>query len=361
MKGVQYTPSDYLAVTLPSRPRLAPWARLMELEDGRLQFCGAEFSYALRNDLLIDTFRAIQPLLDGNHDVEEIADAGGKEIFPTTIVFLLKVLRAHGLLQESPASSLSPAHSEVPFQKMGGIQFFSHFVSDAPGSWDKLRQFRVGVVGAKSLKDLVQSSLGSMGIEQMVKIGLSSIHPKSKTLQSRALVNFLKSVDLLVACQDAPARPFFEMVNTACLEAGKPWLHLAIEGTTALLGPTFIPHQSACYVCFSKRLASNVPDLEAHLAFQKQMEIQPDYSGNEGEFQPLWVALAAQAAMEIGRNLSGYAPPSTIGRFYEIPSTSPAAVGHDVLRLPRCPACKPRRSPREAWDSTSPVNNNGNH
>ncbi|MCF8719465.1 TOMM precursor leader peptide-binding protein [Nitrospina gracilis] len=360
MKGVQYTPSDYLAVTLPSRPCLAPWATLLELEDGRLQFCGAEFDYALRNDLLIEAFHTIQPLLDGNHNVDEIANAGGNEILPTTIVFLLKILRAHGLLQQSLAPSLDSAPSGAFHQGNGEIQFFSHFVSDAPGSLDKLQQSRVGVVGAKSLKDSVETSLFSVGIEQVIKIGISSANPESKTLQSRALMNFLKGVDFLIACQDAPAYSFFEIVNAACLEAKKPWLHLAIEGTKALLGPTFIPHQSACYVCFDKRLASNVPDLETHAAYQKQLAAQP-HSSNEGVFQPLWSVLAAQAAMEVSRNLSGYAPPVTIGRFYEMPSTSPVAVGHDVLRLPRCPACNPKRPRHEAWDSTSPVKNNGNH
>ncbi|CCQ89661.1 hypothetical protein NITGR_150029 [Nitrospina gracilis 3/211] len=360
MKGVQYTPSDYLAVTLPSRPCLAPWATLMELEDGRLQFCGAEFNYALRNDLLVEAFHTIHPLLDGNHRVDEIADAGGTDILPTTIIFLLKILRAHGLLQQSLAPSLVSTQTEAPPQRNSEIQFISHFVSDAPGSLDQLQHSRIGVVGAKSLKDCVESSLLSIGIDQVVKIGISSTDPESKTLQSRALMNFLKGVDFLIACQDAPAYSFFEIINSACLEVRKPWLHLAIEGTKALMGPTFIPHQSACYVCYDKRMASNVPDLEIHVAYQKQLAVQP-HSGNEGVFQPLWSTLAAQAAMEVSRNLSGFAPPATIGRFYEIPSTSPVTVGHDVLRLPRCPACKPNRPRHEAWDSTSPAKENGNH
>jgi bacteriocin biosynthesis cyclodehydratase domain-containing protein len=263
------------------------------------------------------------------------------------------------LLQESPASSLSPIHSEIYLEKLEGIQFLSHFVPDAPGSWDRLCESRVGVVGAKSLKGPVETILVSMGIRQVAKFEVASLN-RPKTFKPGALVNFLKGVDFLIACQDEPAFSFFETVNAVCLNARKPWLHLAIEGTKALLGPTFIPYQSACYVCYGKRLASNAPDLQTHLAYRRHLENELE-SGNEGEFLPLWTALAAQAAMEISRNLSGFAPPTTIGRIYEIPATSPVAVGHDVLRLPRCPACRPKRPPREAWDSTSPSTDNGNH
>ena len=133
-------------------------------------------------------------------------------------------------------------------------------------------------------------------------------------------------------------------------------MHLALVGTTALLGPTFIPYQSACYVCYDKRIASNVSDLEDYLTYRKQLEESPA-SSNEGVFLPLWSVLAGQAAMEAARVISAFAPPKTIGRFYEIQVTSPGAVGHDVLRLPRCSACNPSGPKREAWDSTSPSNN----
>ena len=96
-----YTPVDYLNVSLPRRPRLAPWAFLVNLGDDRLQFRGAEFNFTLHNITFVEAFYEIQPLLNGNHSPEEISSSSQKKFLPTTILFLLKILRANGLLQEA--------------------------------------------------------------------------------------------------------------------------------------------------------------------------------------------------------------------------------------------------------------------
>jgi bacteriocin biosynthesis cyclodehydratase domain-containing protein len=115
------------------------------------------------------------------------------------------------------------------------------------------------------------------------------------------------------------------------------------------MGPTIIPHQSACYVCYDKRRASNAPELQDYLAYQNQAEL----SENEGFSSPLWSTLAEQVTLEVARIISGFAPPKTIGRMYEFETTTPLVEGHDVLRLPRCPACNLKEPKREAWDLIS--------
>jgi hypothetical protein len=50
------------------------------------------------------------------------------------------------------------------------------------------------------------------------------------------------------------------------------------------------------------------------------------------------------------RLLTGFTPPTTIGRFYEFNAVSPVATSHDVLRVPRCESCGRRRTLAAAWD-----------
>jgi hypothetical protein len=57
--------------------------------------------------------------------------------------------------------------------------------------------------------------------------------------------------------------------------------------------------------------------------------------------------------LEVARIISGFAPPKTIGRLYEFEATTPLVEGHDVLRLPRCPACNLKQPKREPWDILS--------
>ena len=43
-------------------------------------------------------------------------------------------------------------------------------------------------------------------------------------------------------------------------------------------------------------------------------------------------------------------PPATIGRFYVLDAASPLRVGHDVLKVPRCPSCGRGAPSRQPWD-----------
>jgi bacteriocin biosynthesis cyclodehydratase domain-containing protein len=126
---------------------------------------------------------------------------------------------------------------------------------------------------------------------------------------------------------------------------------VSMEGTSAYLGPTVIPHQSACYICYERRVSSNIAELDNHLAYRNQLA-SSESPGNEGLLPGLISVIAGQVALEVVRLITGFAPPKTIGRFYEFDATSPTVVGHEVLRVPRCPACISRNPKMEAWDST---------
>jgi hypothetical protein len=99
-------------------------------------------------------------------------------------------------------------------------------------------------------------------------------------------------------------------------------------------------------------MASNASELQDYLAYQKQNNSGRP-SKNEGFLNPLWSTLAEQVTLEVARIISGFAPPKTIGRLYEFEATTPLVEGHDVLRLPRCPACNLKEPKREAWDLIS--------
>src|SRR5687768_4431475 len=86
----------FAALSLPERPRLAPWINAIDLGDDRLQLRTAESAYTLTHPLLIRVFRAIQPLLDGRHTADEIVSALEPECLPTTAIFLLKLLSGKG-------------------------------------------------------------------------------------------------------------------------------------------------------------------------------------------------------------------------------------------------------------------------
>jgi bacteriocin biosynthesis cyclodehydratase domain-containing protein len=341
---------DYVTVPLPEKPRLAPWVTLVDLGDNRMQLRGAEFSLTLQHPLFIETFQSVHSLLDGQRTVEEIISARDPKYLPTTITFLLKMLRANGILQEGAVSPPPPLTPESLKENESQIQFFSHFDLDPVGTLALLHKARVALIGSGSITNRVQQGLLDMGFNSLIEVeGLSEVIARDPSQSSKKLINQLREVDFLIACQDTTDYRFFETINAICLETQTRWMHVAISGTKGIMGPTIIPHQSACYVCYNKRMASNSSELESYLAYKKQTEP----SKNEGFLSPLWSTLAEQVTLEVARIISSFAPPKTFGRLYEFEATTPLVEGHDVLRLPRCPICNLKEPKREAWDLLS--------
>ena len=339
----------YATVSLPQKPRLAPWISFIDLGNDRLQLRGAEFSYTLMHDLFIQALEFIRPQLNGDHNVDEIASSGGQTFLPTTITFLLKMLHANGLLQEGNVPPPSPLKSEDLKTYDHLIQSLFHYVSNPVGSLALLKKAKVAVMGSQFLTTSINDSLIGVGIDPIEKI--QTALTTSSNGNSFGLMDAIKDLDCLIVCQESADPKLFEKINSICLEQRVRWIRVAVEGTTAMVGPTFIPHQSACFICYQRRLDSNRADLDDQLAYREQLaksEIVP----NEGRFPPLLSVIAGQVALEVVRLITGFAPPQTIGRFYEFSAASLTGIGHEVLRLPRCPACISRRPKKEAWDET---------
>ena len=334
---------EYAETPLPVKPRLVPWVTCLDLGDDRLQFRAADYKFTLRSKLFIDVFEAIRPLLDGHHSQEQVCASCGEDILPTTVIFLLKILRANGLLQEGeviPPLPLTP--SEVT-ENHRILRFLSQFVLDSSSVLASLRKARVGVMGSSALKALVLNALKNTGIDQAFDLkSLSANNGNHREVDS--------NLDFLIACEESAGFSLFETVNKACIEKGIRWMCVSIEGTTAQLGPTIIPNQTACYSCYVRRIHSNLPDWNDYAAYQKQLA-SSSQGLDQGFLIPLGSLLAGHAAIECARILSGFDVPTTLGRFYRMEKMSPVSVGHSVLRLPRCPVCNSRSPLRQAWDS----------
>lgn len=338
-------PWEISGITLPQKPRLAPWVHIIDLGDQRLQIRSAELSFSLPHKLFVTAFQAIQPLLDGYHDLNLIESSGGENLKPTTIRYLLKILSSHGVLLEGMEVHELP----LPEKEISGLQsqfdFWSHFFSDGNQPLAIICKTRIGLVGNGNLIRGINESLRSIGfrnIDQLEWVGTPN--------DQETLTRHFGGVDYLIACQASSNPKFYDLINDYCLKSSTRWIKVNIEGTTGLLGPTIIPYQTACYKCYERRIASNMQDLEDYDIFQKTLA-EVNGSVSEGSLPPLESILSNQVVLELARILTSFAPPQTIGRFYEISGTTLSSKAHPVLRVPRCPACRPPSPDREIWDS----------
>ena len=334
--------AEYAGLRLPERPRLIPWLVAVPLGDARLQLRSAESAHTITSPLLIQIFLAIRSALDGRHTVDEIVSLAGADVLPTTVVFLLKLLHGKGLLQPGLGTGALDQQAQARWRDQ--LRFLDHFVEDASNAHVALTGSRVGLIGSVTLREAISSSLRDIGIGH-----LRDLDDLQMREAESCVADDLRGLDLVVACENSRSFSLFEAVNRACLASRTRWLCVSMSGKTARLGPTIVPHQTACYTCLDIRLRTHQLDAAEYAAFLKHIDA-PDGAVDEGSVAPFRSAIAAQAALEAMRLLTGFSPPVTVGRFYEFTALSPAATVHDVLRLPRCPSCSRRKTLAQAWD-----------
>lgn len=322
----------YAGLRAPRRPRLAPWLFAVDLGDDRLQLRSAESFHTLAHPLMVRLFRKIEPLLDGNHTIEEIASYAESEAAPTTIVFLLNLLHGKGLLQPGWGEGELDSRERLLWDKQ--LRLLSHFTPDAETMQSVIARSCIGLLGSGELADEIRTAVEAVGVRSVVAV------PNPPALQ-----DYFPGLDLVIACADSPAFEFFEAVNRASLESGARWLRVCYSGELAQLGPTIVPHHSACFRCLEVRQQANQADIEGYRAYRKQAGV-----AEEGSISPFRSVVANQAALEVMRLLTAFAPPVTVGRFYVFGAATPDAVPHNVLKVPRCPACGRRRNFLQPWD-----------
>jgi bacteriocin biosynthesis cyclodehydratase domain-containing protein len=301
----------YASTPLPKRPLLVPWVEPVEVGEGLLELRAAETFYPLRHPLLAAAFRAVESRLAGELDVESIAADLPAPLEPGAVTFLLKMLQAIGLLLdgEELAGADGPARDR--------LLFLSTFTSRPAAVERRIAAAAVQVVGPERLAERVTHQLRALGCERVAWLQVSDLG------QSEA-------ADLLIACAGTPARNYFSRLNSVALRSRRPWLRAAVHGNRAWLGPLVLPGETACFACLETREQANVRGSGTW------PELEP---GAAGAFAPQEDLLAAQAAAEAARFLGRFAPPATVGHFYELSAASPDTRRHPLLRVPGCPAC----------------------
>ncbi|RPI10029.1 MAG: hypothetical protein EHM71_04565, partial [Zetaproteobacteria bacterium] len=62
---------------------------------------------------------------------------------------------------------------------------------------------------------------------------------------------FSREIDLIVAFHRFPRKPFFVELNRVCLDRGIPFIKTMMDNVNFIVTPFLLPHESACYNCYS--------------------------------------------------------------------------------------------------------------
>ena len=311
--------------TIPERPLLAPWYRIVGDGD-RLLLEHGQSLVVLEGAAVHTLLPRLLPLLDGTRTVDMLAERLGAAA-RSAIELALGLLAAHHLLVEGP---------DAP----RGLRAAAHAVAaayDLPPAVaaERLGGARIGVVGRSPAGVEIARLLHAAGIGEVVRLSWRAG----------------REVDLVVVAPAADEGDALPGWNRGALERGVRWLPVrADDGRFAAAGPLVVPGESCCYECLLLRRSAN-------LGFGNDLadvEAAPLAAGTDAPLDALLVAVAAHLAVRwtVGRDAT---VPGVLYTIERLPALALSA--HPVLRVPRCGACSQAATlaPRLPWHAAEAV------
>lgn len=301
------------ATQLPERPALHPWCRLVR-DDGRylLEHGGTVVTLEGRAaDVLLPR---LLPLLDGSRTVDDLIAEIGAPVAPA-VESALSLLETQRLLVEGAGRDPAPTPKTA-------VAAYAAEVS--------------GVTEGRALNEIDDGMVTVLGsgndaaelVRQLREMGIGTVERQSFDAE-------LDQGSFVIAAPAPDEVPRLGELNDRSLEHRLAWLQLLpFDGRLVIVGPVFLPWQSACRACFVVRRGA--------------------CSGYEDDFglvehQPPRVtapiavaALGASLAALITIRWLAAADPALPGRFYALDARSTVRISYErLLRVPRCPSCGP--------------------
>lgn len=285
------------ATELPDRPRLAPGHRVV-CDGGRCLVEKGGTVVTLEGRAARRFLPELLALLDGTRGLDELAAVLGD---PAAVEHALSLLASHRLLVDGEEDRLEVRLSETP----------------------------VAVAGSGAGAARVARVLTLAGVERV------AVRPLEGAPDGDAFV---------VAVPSADEVPFLDLQNRVALERRSPWLQLLpFDGRFSVVGPLYLPGQSACRTCFVTRRASCS-------GFEEDFDLVEREPIRAAAPLPLELVAASLAALLTHRWLTSR-DASLPGRLYTLEAATVVRLSHErVLRVPRCPDCgPPPRSAASPW------------
>jgi bacteriocin biosynthesis cyclodehydratase domain-containing protein len=318
----------------------------------------------------------VVPLLDGRYTLEEIQEELADVFDPSELERSLALLVQNRVVEDAEQTTISP-HLE---ERLGPQLSYLREVRTDPGPVvDRLAGARVTVVGLGPVGAVAATALGAAYVGHLRCVDSSAVSPadpylaqlfalddvgrsRSEVTRERIravnpattvevvtgalltdedVVNAVDGSDFILGCLDPGLASLTYKLNRACLKLSIPWSTGRVSAFEGIVGPTVIPHETACYLCYQGRTVACRDDpVEALADLRQQDESKTDTSVHR-ENLAFGAGIVGQLlALHAFQALTGLRPAST-GRILAIDFLNSTMSHHLVLRKPWCPACFP--------------------
>jgi molybdopterin-synthase adenylyltransferase len=319
--------------------------------------------------------RVVVPLLDGTRSQEEVHAAAADVFEPADIDAALDMLQRQGVLVEAEDLGLGP---EASARLMPQLNFFHDMAPGAAALQRRLATAHVAVFGIGGAGASVAQGLASAGVGQLTLVDAGRVDPADPYLspafdvadiggprvgalaarlgavapetkiesredwpESEDLTSLTGSADLVLVCLDGGLVNMAYKLARTTHASGTRMSSAAALGSQVVVGPTVLPGETSCYVCYRMRSIAATSSPESAFAVEKHFDRTKEDRAAVRQNLGFGIGIAAQfLGLEAMKLITGFAPPALAGRVLTVDLMSLETQRHTVLRKPWCPNCQ---------------------
>jgi molybdopterin-synthase adenylyltransferase len=350
------------------RPRIKRTTESIETPEGDLYLLRASTDADIRIERPDEEQRLLLKRLDGEHTREELEQRFGDE----AVRDVLSQLEELEVVEDASDDERLGEGELARFDRQ--LRYFSDIGgSDVTPSecQDRLRDTRVLVLGVGGLGGWAALSLSCCGVGEMLLIDGDRIEPSNlnrqvlyaesdigrlktevaaerlgafnsmmkigtmpKRLEGEAeIAEVIDGWDIVIDAADWPAHDIERWVNSACFEAGIPYITMSHFPPVARVGPLYVPGRTGCFACQETAYRRSYPLFDIAV---EQRRAKPSPAATLG---PACGLIGGQVGLELMHYITGLSEPSTLGVSHIYDLRTMEVEREPVVPEPDCPVC----------------------
>jgi bacteriocin biosynthesis cyclodehydratase domain-containing protein len=350
------------------RPRLKRTTEQISSPDGDLYLMRPSAGSDIRIEKPDEEGRRLLAALDGEHTLEQLRERFGEE----AVGDLLSQLGELHVVEDGADDDRLVPGELARFDRQ--LRYFSDIGGTelTPSECQqRLREAKVAVLGVGGLGGWAAWALACCGVGEMwlidgdrveesnlnrqilyteADLGLLKVEAAAarlrafnsamrttattRRLESQAeIAEFVAGADVVIDAADWPAHDIERWCNSACFEAGIPYITMSHFPPIARVGPLYVPGKTGCFACQETAYRRQYPLFDVAV---EQRRAQPSPSATLG---PACGMIGGQVGMEVLHLLTGLSEPSTLGVAHIYDLRTMEVEREPVVPEPDCPVC----------------------